>query len=270
MTMALRHAAAAGAVFRRDLALFTSYRMRLVTTLFSTIVTLTLFYYVSRLVNSSRVGPPDDYYAFVVVGIVVFALLTSTLSLPIATLRSELLAGTFERMVLSPFGPVRCIMSLLLFPLALALTTSLVALAYASLAFGLDLRWPEALAGLPLGVLAAIAFAPFGLLMTAAVVLFKQTNAGATFVVTGVTLLAGVYFPVSLLPDWIRWASSVQPFTPGVDLLRNALVGTPLPDSAALDVAKLVAFPAVMLPLSIWVLGRAVRHSRRRGTIIEY
>ena len=80
------YANAARAVFKRDLALFTSYRMRFVTTMFSTLVTLTLFYYVSRLVTSPRTGSPDAYYGFVVVGIAVFALLTSTLSLPIATL----------------------------------------------------------------------------------------------------------------------------------------------------------------------------------------
>jgi ABC-2 type transport system permease protein len=261
---------AARAVFERDLAMFTSYRTRFATTVLSTLVTLTLFYYVSRLVTSPRTGSPDAYYAFVVVGIAVFSLLTSTLSMPIATLRSELLAGTFERMVVSPFGPVWCIASLMLFPVALAFTLSVVSLAYATLAFGLELRWPEVLAAIPVALLAAFAFAPFGLLMTAAVVVFKQTNAGATFIITGVTLLAGVYFPVTLLPGWIEWASSVQPFTPSVDLLRNLLVGTPLPDSATLDVVKLIGFPAVLMPVSLFVLSRAVHESRRRGTIMEY
>jgi ABC-2 type transport system permease protein len=244
--------------------------MRFVTTFFTTAVSLTLFYYVSRLVNSDRVGSPDDYYAFVVVGIIIFAVLTSTLTMPVATLRAELMAGTFERMVLSPFGPVRGVMSLMLFPLLLALATSVLSLLYAGVVFGLELRWPQALAGVPIALLGAVAFAPFGLLMTSAVVLFKQTNAGATFIITGVTLLAGVYFPVTLLPGWIQWASDVQPFTPAVDLLRHFLVDTPLTGSMLVELVKLVAFPAVMLPLSIAVLGAAVRRSRRLGTVIEY
>jgi len=270
VSRALAYAGAAGGVCRRDLALFLSYRMRFVTTVFATVVTLTLFYYVSRLVHSDRVGSPDDYYAFVVVGVVVFSLLTSTLSMPIATLRAELLAGTFERMVLSPFGAVRSIVSLLLFPLAVSFATATVSVLYAFAVFGLRLRWPEVLLGIPVGMLGALAFAPFGLLMTAAVVLYKQTNAGSTFVITVVTLLAGVYFPVTLLPGWIRWASDVQPFTPGVDLLRNLVVGTPLPDPAWLDVVKLVGFPLALMPLALLALRGAVRRGRRRGTIIEY
>lgn len=260
---------AAQAIFMRDFALFRSYRTRFVTTLFSTAIGVTLFYYVSRLVSSPRVGDPDAYYAFVVVGLAVFSVLTSTLTLPVATLRQELLTGTFERMVLSPFGAVRCVVSLLLFPLALALVTSTLSLLYAALVFGLDLRWPTALLGLPVALLGALAFAPFGLLMAAAVVVWKQTNAGATFVVTGVTLLSGVYFPVSLLPGWIRWASEVQPFTPAIDVLRHLLVSTPLREELAVAMAKLVLFPAVMLPLALSVLGAAVRRGRERGDIIE-
>jgi len=265
----VRHATAAGAIFKRDLLLFASYRARLFTTFFTMAVSLTLFYYVSRLVTSKQVGSPDQYYAFVVVGLIIFGVLTSTLSTPVATLRAELQAGTFERMVLSPFGPVRAIASLLLFPLALALVVGVGSLLYAAIVFGLELRWATVPLAVPAAALGALAFAPFGLVMAALVVLFKQTNAGATLVITGVTLLAGVYFPVALLPNWIEWTSQVQPFTPAVDLLRNLLVGTHLPDPAWVELLKLVGFTAAMLPLSLLCLRAAVARARRQGTIIE-
>jgi ABC-2 type transport system permease protein len=262
--------AAAAAICKRDYLLFVSYRTRMFTTLFTTAVSLTLFYYVSRLVHSRAVGSPNDYYAFVVVGLIIFGVLTSTLSTPVGTLRAELQTGTFERLVVSPFGAVRSIASLLIFPLALATVTGVLSLCFAGLVFGLDLRWSTAPLAIPVALLGAVAFAPFGLIMASAVVLFKQTNAGATFVITGVSLLAGVYFPVQLLPGWIRWASDVQPFTPAVDMLRNLLVGTRLHESAGLALAKLVAFAVVMTPLALLLLRAAVRRSRRRGTIIEY
>lgn len=270
MTGLGRHLAAACAICRRDFTLFASYRMRFVATFFTSVASLTLFYYISRLVNSSRIGSADDYYAFVVVGIVILGVLTSTLSAPLLTLRQELLAGTFERMVLSPFGAVRSIVSLMIFPVLLATATGLVTLLFAVAVFGLDVRWSTAAAGLPVVVLGAVAFAPFGLLMAAGVLLFKQTRAGATFVVTGVSVVAGVYFPVALLPDWIRWISEVQPFTPVVDLTRHLLVGAPLRGSGVADVVKLVAFPLVMIPPAIAVLRAAVRKGRMRGTIMEH
>jgi len=269
LTSAAALASAAGAICKRDWLIFCSYRSRFVTSFFTVAVSLTLFYYVSRLVTSPRFASPDEYYAFVVVGVVIFGVLTSTLATPIGTLRAELQAGTFERMVVSPFGPVRCIASLLIFPLLLAIVLGLLSIAYAAIVFGLEPRWSTAPAAIPIAVVGAAAFAPFGLTMAAAVVLFKQTNAGATFFMAGVTLLAGVYFPVELLPDWIEWASAVQPFTPAVDLLRNTLVGTPLPDPLWLELGKLAGFAVGLLPLSCLLLRAAVARSRRRGTIIE-
>ena len=270
MTSVKGHLAAAAAICKRDFLLFLSYRMRAFTTLFSVAVSLTLFYYVSRLVNSPRVGSPDEYYAFVVVGLIIFGVLTSTLSTPVGTLRAELQTGTFERMVVSPFGPVRSISALLIFPLALSTVTGILSLSFAALVFGLDVRWATAPLALPVAALGAAAFAPFGLAMAGLVVLFKQTNAGATFVITAISLLAGIYFPVELLPDWIEWASEVQPFTPAIDLLRNLLVGTPLKGSAGAELAKMAGFAIVTAPLAVLMLRGAVRRSRRQGTIIEY
>jgi len=270
MTSLASYLSAAGAIAKRDFLLFASYRTRLVTTLFTTAVSLTLFYYVSRLVNSKSIGSPDDYYAFVVVGLTILGVLTSTLSAPVATLRAELQTGTFERLVVSPFGAVRAIASLLIFPLALATVVGILSLCFAGVVFGLHVHWSTAPLAIPVAVLGAIAFAPLGLVMASAVVVFKQTNAGAAFVITGFSLLAGVYFPVHLLPAWIRWASDVQPFTPAVDLLRNLLVATPLRESAGLELAKLAGFAVVLTPVALLLLQAAVRRSRRRGTIIEY
>jgi ABC-2 type transport system permease protein len=261
---------AAGAVFVRDWRIFTSYRTRAVSATVGAGVGVALFYYVSRLVQGPQFPSPDDYFGFVVVGMVILEVLTSTLTAPIATLRAELLTGNFERMVVSPFGAVAAIASLTLFPLALGFAVGVLTIALAALLFGLDLHWTTAAGAIPVAFLGALAFAPFGLLLAAAVTVFKQTSAGAALIVTALSLVAGVYFPVALLPHWIQWASDVQPFTPAVDLLRHLLVGTPMEGSAAVAVLKLAAFAAVMLPVGILVLRAAVDRGRRKGTITEY
>lgn len=261
---------AAGALCRRDLALFLTYRSRLGSTLASTAVSLTVLFYISRLVLSPRVGSRDGYYAFVVVGMLILSVLTSTLATPLATLRQELLTGTFERMVLSPFGAVSCVLSLMIFPVLMAVATSAFSLAMAAVVFGLKLHWATVALAIPLAFLAAFAFAPFGLFMAVALVVLKQAHAGATVIVTALAVVSGVYFPVLLLPGWLRWLSDVQPFTPAVDLLRAVLVGMPLRESAALSVLKLVVFPAVLFPVAVLALRAGVEMTRRLGTIVEY
>jgi ABC-type multidrug transport system permease subunit len=270
MSLALRYGSAALGVLRRDLAVFASYRLRFASQVASTLFTLLLFYYVSRLVRVSTFPSPDDYFAFAVVGLVIFGVLTAVLSVTPATLRQELVAGTFERLVVSPFGAVAGVLSMLIFPFAYAIVHGIVTLALAGLLFGLPLEWPSAALAIPVALLGVLAFLPFGILIAAAVVVLKQAMAAGSFLVAGLAVVAGLYFPVALLPGWIEWASEAQPFTPAVELLRYLLVGTPLQSSPWVDVAKLALFAIALIPPSVWLLNRSIRVGRRRATITEY
>lgn len=261
---------AAWAVIRRDVLLTLSYRARFLTGLLGGFFSLTLFYYISRLVQVRVFESADAYYAFAVVGLIVLQILNSTLQTPPATLRQELVAGTFERLVLSPFGAVGAAFSMLVFPFVYALIMGVAMLAFAGTLFGISVEWATLPLIVPVALLGALAFAPFGVLLLATILVFKQALAGATWIIAAISLIAGLYFPVSLLPAWVEWASDVQPFTPAVDLMRHVLVGTPLSDPAWLDLARLVGFTAALLPAAVWTFHAALRRSRRTGTIIEY
>jgi hypothetical protein len=67
----------------------------------------------------------------------------------------------------------------------------------------------------------------------------------------------------------VAWTAQVQPFTPAVDLLRNVLVGTPLQHDPWSEVAKLVAFLVVMVPIGLTVVAAALRLGQRQGRILE-
>jgi ABC-type multidrug transport system permease subunit len=261
---------AALGVLRRDWQLFISYRSRLVMTVLSMLFTLTIFYYISRLVRVGSFGSPGDYYAFVVVGLVILQVTMSTLSAPPMALQTELLTGTFERLAISPFGLVASICSMMLFPFLLALGSATVMLAVAWLVFGLPVQWSTAWLGIPVAALAALAFSCFGVMLTGVVLVFKQATMGTTWIVGLISLSAGLYFPIALLPGWARWTSEVQPFTPAVDLLRHVLVGWDLAHAAWLDGLKLAGFALVLMPAAVWCVGYFARVSRARGVILEY
>lgn len=260
--------AAATAILRRDATVYFSYRWRLVSQSIGVVFTLGIFYYISRLVRVGSFLHHGDYFAYVAIGIIIVQVLQATLETSISV-RQELVAGTFERMVVSPFGPVACVLSLFLFPLAYSLLIMLVTLAISAAVFGLNVHWTTVPLAVPVALAGSIAFASIGLIFAAMIVRFKQVF-GTAYVLAAISLVAGFYFPPSLLPWWLRWASEVQPFTPAVDLLRHLLVGQPLRYGAAEDLVKLLGFSAVLLPLGIGVLVWAVDSGRRTGTITEY
>jgi ABC-2 type transport system permease protein len=260
----------AGAVIRRDWRIALSHRTRFVTHLLSAFFMLTAFHFIARLVRASAFSTPGAYFAFALIGLITLQVLNAALHRLPRVLGSELVAGTFERLVISPFGGVRALVAMLVFPFAYALCTAVAMLVLAGLLFGVHLHWTTMPLAAPIAVLGALSFAPFGLLLLAIVLLSRQAIAGATFVVAGISLISGLYFPISILPAWMRALSNVQPFTPAADLMRHVIVGTSLHQPLAAELSELVGYAAVGLPVSALLLSLALRLSRRRGAIVEY
>ena len=256
------------ATMKRDASIFLTYRFRVPGQILAMFLTLTIFYYVGKLVRPGAIGPRGQYFAFVVVGIVTIVVLTSALNTA-QLVRMELMAGNFERVVISPLGPVWGVISLIAFPVCYATVFSGAMLGLAAIVFGVPLDTVGIVPAIGVAVLGALSLACIGLLFVGALLAFKSA-AGATWVIAGLSLLGGAYFPVRLFPGWIRWTSDVQPFSPTVDLLRHLLIGTRPLEPAWLELVKLVGFTAVLMPVSVVVLWLAVHLSRRRGTIMEY
>jgi len=270
VSAALAYADAALAVAKRDILVFRSYRLRFAGQVLRAFFSVALFYYISRLVTVQPFGSPDEYFGFAVVGIVIMEVLFSTVTALPVRVRQELVAGTFEKFVVSPFGAAAAVVSMTTFPFLLAFVNGLMTLAFAGIVFGMPIHWSTAALGLPLAILGCLSFAAFALLAAAAVILLKQAQSGIGFVMTGIAFIAGFLFPVALLPGWIQWTSDVQPFTPTLELLRRVLVDTPLDGPVWVALLKIVVMTAVLLPISIWTLAAAIRKSQRLGTIIEY
>jgi ABC-2 type transport system permease protein len=257
------------AVLRRDLHVYLSYRTRLVSQVMTSVFSLTLFYYVSRLVHVSGFGSPDAYFGYVVVGIALVSVLYSCFSIA-EMVRQELVAGTFERLLLSPFGAVRSVLAMTVFPLLYAFVLAAMTLALGWALFGLELHWATVPLSVPMMLLALLAFLPFGLVFAALTVATKQGSVGTSWVIALISIVGGLYFPVTLLPQWAQVAAKIQPFTPATEALRHLLVDSPMDTSMAVAVMKVVGFAALLLPASLYALYQAIRFGQRRGTIIEY
>jgi ABC-2 type transport system permease protein len=256
------------AVIRRDAKIFMSYRFRWISQVLGTLLTLTTFFYVSKLARPDAVGPHSSYFAFLIVGVVAIPVLNAAMTLG-QFVRQELVAGNFERILISPTGPIVGSLAMLVFPVGFAILLSAVTLAAGTVLFNVHLH----VAGIPFALcviaLGSTAFAGIGLLFVGSLIAFKS-SAGVTWVIAGLGLIGGVYFPISLFPGWIRWAANAQPLSPTVDLLRHLLVNTPLVHPGWIEAVKVAGFAAVLVPLSTVVLSQALKLSRRRGTIMEY
>jgi lipooligosaccharide transport system permease protein len=162
---------------------------------------------------------------------------------------------TYLNQVAAPLRVLDVLAGHLGFVLFRVLTTSVAFLAVGA-AFG-ALHSPWALAVVPLVLLVGLAVAAptFGYAATVPgdswfALLFR-------FTVIPMTLFAGVFFPVALLPGPLRWLAYVSPMWHGVDLARAATLGRAPQFSTA----------GHLLYLAVWAVAGwllAVRAFRRR------
>ncbi len=113
-------------------------------------------------------------------------------------------------------------------------------------------------------------FSIVGISMMAAILplLYVERGAQMTFVLQSCLLLvSGVYYPVSVLPQWMQVLSKFSPATYVLDGVRAGLLdGIPV-TALWYDVVPLIVMGVVLIPTGLWAFGRAERYAKRTGKL---
>lgn len=97
---------------------------------------------------------------------------------------------------------------------------------------------------IPLSLLVGLCFAAVALIVTALAPGYEFFMYYFTLVITPMTLLCGVFFPVEQLPAMLQGVSAALPLTHAINLARPLLNGA-VPAHAALDVLVLLGYALV-------------------------
>jgi ABC-2 type transport system permease protein len=260
------------AFIRRDWRIARSYRLQFLLEVCAVPIALAMLFFLGRLVDRGSVASDGDlaqgYFAFAAVGFAVLGMAQSALSSFSSRLRTEQTTGTFETLLSSPVSPSVVVLGSAAFDLLRAGASAAATLLVAML-FGLRLQLGFGTAvGVLIGLPALVAtFAAVGVVVASCAVIFKQVTALLGMVTAVIALLAGVYFPVDVLPAPLQLLANLLPFTWGIDVLRAGLLQGEL---AVGRLALLVGFAVVALPLALWLFGHAVDFARRRGTLTQF
>jgi ABC-2 type transport system permease protein len=261
------------AFVRRDWRIDLSYRATFVLRMLSTVLALALFFYLSRVINNAQFAARQDldsgYFGYVVVGLSLLRIVQIGLASFSRKLRDEQTTGTFEALMATPTSPGLIILSSAVYDIARATIDGLLLMAAAILIFGLDIH---ASAGSILVALVALVgciglFASLGVAVAALTVIFKRTTLLLGLVLTALALLAGVYYPIEVMPEPIEAVAKAVPFTWGVDVVRASLLGG---DVEPAQLAGLFGSVAILLPLALLGFRASVWRARRTGSLAQY
>ena len=136
--------------------------------------------------------------------------------------------------------------------------------------FGMSLEKANLLTALFVLLLSIVSFAGIGIISAAFVMVLKKGDPIAWAFGGLSTLLAGVYYPVAILPDWLERVSALLPLTYALEGMRKAVLqGYTLYD-CRFEILALLGFSAVLLPLAFLSFRFAVKRAKTEGSLIQY
>ena len=266
--------AVARAFFKRDLSMALSYRLSFIMQMTGIFMSVSTFYFLSLLLGSALVPDLDqyggDYFSFVLIGLAFSGYMGLSLSSFAESIREGQVMGTLEIMLLSPTRLSAILISSSLWSYMLTTIRVVVYFIFGVAVFGFSLSQANFLTALVVLLLSITSFSGIGIL-SAAVVLIVKKGDPVAWALGGVSsLLAGVYYPISVLPDWLEPISRFLPLTYALDGMRLAMLkGASLYD-VRLDILALLGFTVVLTPIAFLVFRKALKRAKMEGSLIQY
>jgi len=262
------------ALFKRDFFVTSSYKLGFVLYWIHALAILLPFFFIARMfgpVTSSHLLPySSDYFTFVLIGLGLRRFLSHALNSLAGTIGEEQGLGTLEALLLTP-GSFRATFSLLSLLSFFYATLNLLFYLFLGIVL-FRVRLPEAnwIGAVFVLFLTTLAFFSLGLFSASFVLVFKKGSSIEPFLEGFSSFLGGVYFPITLLPNWMQRISEFIPMTYVLRSLRLCLLkGAPLSDLGR-DLFILILLTMVLFPISLWTFGNALRKAKRDGSLVHY
>jgi ABC-2 type transport system permease protein len=264
---------AALAIAKKDWLHFFRYPLNALFRVIEPIAWLTPFYFLGRSFASpgnsggfAAYTGTADYMSFILVGTVLSSYIGAVFWGMGFALKSEMDSGVLETNWMAPLPRPLFMVGQTLASLAITTINSMAMLALAWLLFDFQISgslFSAVLVMLPM----LVALYGFGFAFAAIVLLLKDANTLVDVSNYVVSILSGSQFPVSVLPRFLLPISLAIPLTYGFDAIRGMLLGTrtllPIPQ----EIAILLLFMVITVPLGYLLFKRIERRCKQLGTL---
>ena len=176
--------------------------------------------------------------------------------------------GTLEYTMMAPVRRISQLLGSVGYAVVYGLIHTAVILVVLVAFFGLDLSHANFGTAAVLMLVGSLSFVGIGMMAAVLPLIWVERGAQMTFVLQSVLLLiSGVYYSVTILPDWMQVLSRFSPATYILDGVRAGLIdGAPIGGMFG-DVWPLLVMAVAFIPLGIWTFGRAERYAKRTGKL---
>ena len=208
----------------------------------------------------------DRATATLLIGAVVWAYLGIIFEFLTETVAWERWEGTIEYTFMAPLSRAMHLGGSGVFAVLYGLLRAALLFLVVALFFGLELEGANFAAALVLLVVASVSFFGIGMMTSVLPLISPEKGAQLGFVAQGMLLVvSGVYYPVSVLPSWMEWISTISPATYALRGIRASVL-----DGAGVawaDLWPLLVIGILSIPLGLWVFRRGEVYAKRHGKL---
>jgi len=262
------------AFVKRDFLLEISYRISFLLQVFGIFINVSVFFFLSKLLGSAQMPQlaeyGGNYFAFVLIGIAFNYYLSVALNSLSSSIREGQTMGTLEALLVTQTEIPTIIISSSVYSFLFTTVRVIIFIIIGVFVYGLDLSRANYVGAVVILCISIVAFSSFGILSASFVMVLKRGDPVASFF-SGISwLLGGVYYPVSILPSWLKPFSYLLPITYSLEGMRLALIKGASFYNLLPSIFSLLLFTAILMPVSIYSFQYAIRLAKRDGSLTHY
>jgi ABC-2 type transport system permease protein len=222
--------------------------------------TLTIVYIPEGLAATGDTIDVASATTKVLIGAIVWSYLGMVFELLIEMVQWERWEGTIEYTFMAPLSRPMHLLGTGLFAVLYGIVrTAILWVVVSVLFFDLHLTQANYASALVIGI---------GMMTSVLPLISPEKGVQLGFIAQGLLLVvSGVYYPVSVLPEWMQTLSVISPATYALRALRAAIIeGAPV---SALwgDIWPLIVIGIVAVPLGLWIFRTGERYAKRHGKL---
>ena len=209
-----------------------------------------------------------DLVLYLGIGTVVWAYLRAVFANVGEMVAWERWEGTIEYTMMAPISRLAHMLGVSLFSIIYGLARSALLLGVLALFFSVDLSNANLGGAALILLVGSVSFLGFGIMAAVLPLLFPERGEEMTFVISSILLLvSGVYYPISVLPDWMEPLATISPATYVLEGMRAALLkGTPT-SALGPSILPILVLGVLTLPIGIAIFGWGERYAKRTGRL---
>ncbi len=202
------------------------------------------------------------------IGAVIWSYLGIIFEILTETVAWERWEGTIEYTFMAPLRRAVHLGGMGVFAVVYGVIRTALLFGVIALFFGLHFGDADFAGALLLLAVSSISFVGLGMITAVLPLISPERGAQFGFVAQGLLLVvSGVYYPVSVLPGWMRWISTISPATYTLRGIRSAILDGAGIGSLWGSVWPLLVLAAVTVPLGLAVFRAGEQYAKRHGKL---